>query len=101
MNDNNFFIENGFLSIQFTNNFIKKYLYLGYYSESKIENILDILNTNIKYVKICENIFEKNISILINNKEYIKAVFNDDDTQKLFIFYLEAMREPNIDDKQK
>ena len=89
MNNNKFFIEDGYLSVRFTENFVQKYIYLESCSDDKIKNILDMLNSNIKNVKICENPFEKRISILINNKEYIKAILNEDETQQLFIFYLE------------
>jgi hypothetical protein len=87
-NGNNFFIEDGFL-LKTTSNFIKKYCYLGETSKDKVNDVLHVLNTNIKHVKIYENSFENNISIFVKNKEYIKAVFNDGGEQQLFIFDLD------------
>jgi len=88
--NNNFFIKDGFLSFEITNNFVKKYFYLENYAEDKIENILNILNTNIKNVKILDNPISKSTSILINNKEYIRVEFNEDETTRLFIFKLDS-----------
>ncbi len=91
MNNNKFFIEDGYLSIRFTENFVQKYIYLESCSDHIIQNILETLNSNIKNIKISENPFEKEFSILINNKEYIKTILNEDETQQLFIFYLEKL----------
>lgn len=88
-NENYFFIEDHYLSSKNMNKSINKYIFLGGCSENKVANILNTLNTNIKYVKICEDFYKKSLTITIKNKEFIKVIFDEiNNTQELFIFNL-------------
>jgi hypothetical protein len=87
--NNKFFIEDGYLSFKMSDNVIKKYFYIECYETNFKSKILDRLNTDIEDVNIVENPFKKTISVTIRNKDFVKNVFYDDGTEKLFTFNLD------------
>ena len=87
--NNKFFIEDGYLSFKMSDNDIKKYFYIEGYETDVKSKILDRLNSNIEDIDIVENPFKKTITIKVNNKDFIKIVFGENGTHKLFSFNLD------------
>lgn len=89
--NNKFFIEDGHLSFKMSENVIKKYFYIEGYETTLKSKILERLNSNIEDVNIVESPFKKTITITIRNKDFVKYVFNEDSTQKLFTYNLDNL----------
>lgn len=91
MNDNNtneyFFIENDYLMYKKNEKNIKHF-----FSMNNVNNkdfIIKTLNNNIKNVSIIEKLNENKMIFKINDKEFIKVIYDSNNQLNLYIFNLD------------